>query len=420
MRVLLCTLPQKTHFLTMAPLAWALRTAGHEVRVASLPQFAGTITQAGLTAAPVGREVDIDRLDTAETREEFRRGLPGPYRIVEEPDQVSWGDLIDEYEGMVTWGFKLYNMPLLHDLVAMAKQWQPDLVLWEPFTYAGPIAAKACGAPHGRLLFTMDVFGVAHEIARRHDLALPEDERNDPLVDFLGAFGERYGFEFSEDMVSGQFTIDQLPPSLSIKAASLDYVPMQYVPYGGPAVVPKWLWTPPEKPRVALTMGISATEHFAGYTFSVKDILDALSDLDIEVVATVDAAEQPKLGTVPGNVRVVDYVPLHALAPTCTAVINHGGFGTLSTIALHGVPQLVLPFHFEGPLLARKLAAQGAGLALHSDQASGDAVREALEYVLAEPSFETRAGALREEIRSLPTPNEVAGQLEQLAEKYRP
>ncbi len=35
MRVLFTTYAEKTHFLAMAPLAWALRTAGHEVVVAS-------------------------------------------------------------------------------------------------------------------------------------------------------------------------------------------------------------------------------------------------------------------------------------------------------------------------------------------------------------------------------------------------
>ena len=59
MRVLLTTYPERTHFLAMVPLAWALRTAGHDVRVAVQPKFAPTVTQAGLTAAPVGRNSDL-------------------------------------------------------------------------------------------------------------------------------------------------------------------------------------------------------------------------------------------------------------------------------------------------------------------------------------------------------------------------
>ena len=61
MRVLFVTSPEKTIFLSMVPMAWALRTAGHEVRVASRPGFANVITQAGLTAVPAGRDTDLWR-----------------------------------------------------------------------------------------------------------------------------------------------------------------------------------------------------------------------------------------------------------------------------------------------------------------------------------------------------------------------
>jgi glycosyltransferase (activator-dependent family) len=412
MRVLFCTLPQNTHFLTMAPLAWAVRTAGHEVRVASLPGFTGAVTQAGLTAAPVGTDPDAAS-DSPEERAAIRRGLPKPYDVAERlPAEVTWTEeMRDSYEMMVTYAFGEDNAPMIAGLVDFARHWQPDLVIWEPFTYAGPIAAKACGAAHARLLFTMDVLGVTHEWVHRNGV-------EDPLVDWLTAAAREYGFAFSEDMVSGQFTIDQLAASLRV-SADLHYVPMQHVPYGGPAVVPDWLWAPPERPRVALTMGLSATEYFDGYTFSPTDILDALADLDIEVVATIAEAEQENLARVPDNARLVPYVPLHALAPTCAAVIHHGGFGTLSTIALHAVPQLVLPYHFEGPLLARKLAEQGAGLAVHSDLATGQTVRDGLLRLLGEPTFREHASRLRDEMRALPTPNQLVPQLEELTAKYR-
>ncbi|MDI6105170.1 activator-dependent family glycosyltransferase [Actinoplanes sp. NEAU-A12] len=412
MRVLLCTLPQNTHFLTLAPLAWALRTAGHEVRVASAPGFSGRITQAGLTASPVGRDPEVAEDDSA-ARESIRRGLPRPYDVAElGPDAVAWDDeAVEGYGIMVQYAFGEDNEPMIDDLVELARAWQPDLVLWEPFTYAGPIAAKACGAVHARFLFTTDVLGVTHEWVRGLGV-------EDPLIDLLTEASRRYGLDYSDDLVAGQFTINQLPPSLRTIGTG-DYLHMQYVPYGGPAVLPKWLWAKPERPRVALTMGLSATEYFDGYTFRPSDILASLADLDIEVVATVAASEQKRLGTVPDNCRIEPYVALHALAPTCSAVIHHGGFGTLSTVALHGVPHLVLPYHFEGPLLARKLAEQGAGLVVDADAVSGQAIREALLRLLHEPEFEVRAARLRAEYRSLPSPNELVPQIEQYVAKLR-
>jgi hypothetical protein len=42
-------------------------------------------------------------------------------------------------------------------------------------------------------------------------------------------------------------------------------------------------------------------------------------------------------------VRVVDFVPLNALLPTCSAVVHHGGSGTFAAVLEHGVPQLIIP-----------------------------------------------------------------------------
>jgi glycosyltransferase (activator-dependent family) len=403
MRVLYCTLPHHTHFLTAAPTLWALRTAGHEVRVACLPGFAGTVTRAGLTAVPLG--TDPPRSDTDEDRAAIRRGLPPPYDIAERPVSAWTPELAESYDIMVRYAFREENEPLVDDLVAFTRSWRPDLVIWEPFSFAGAIAANACGVPHARMLFTVDVLGVAHEWIRRHVGA-------DPLGEWLASVARSYGGGFSPDLVFGAFTIDLLPPSLRV-GDRLEYLSTRYVPYGGPAVVPPWLWSAPARPRVALTMGLSAVEYFDGYTVRPLELVEALADLDVEVVATVgDPAAVPAAAALPANCRVVPYVPLHALAPTCAAVVHHGGFGTLSTVALYGVPQLVLPYHFEGPLLAARLAAQGSGIAVHSDLATGDAVRAGVLRLLHESGFRARAADLRDEMISLPTPNQLVPLLE--------
>ena len=258
-------------------------------------------------------------------------------------------------------------------------------------------------------------------MTRDHFLRLrdeqPADDRVDPLGEWLGGYARKHGAAFSEDMVTGQFTVDQHPASLRT-AADLHHVPMRYVPYGGPAVVPKWLCEPPTRPRVALTMGLSLTDHDGGYALSVQDALDALSDLDIELVATIPDAERAKLLRIPANARLVPYVPLQALVPTCAVVINHAGFGTVLSTALHAVPQLVVPWDFDAPALARRIAEQGSALSIRADLATGPAVRESVQRLLAEPGFTDSARRLRHEIDAMPSPNQVVAQLEQLAAKY--
>ncbi|MBB6421388.1 activator-dependent family glycosyltransferase [Streptomyces sp. AK010] len=422
MRVLLTTYPEKSFLQAMVPLAWALRTAGHDVRVASQPELIDTITQAGLTAVSVGRNRGIWRVAELdpESREAEREGLPDPYNAaVLDPQELSWEAMRDGYQHHVEHWHRFDNFPMIADLVEFARSWQPDLVLWEPTTYAGPIAARACGAAHGRLLWSIDVFGVTRERYLRLNEQRPAGHRADPLGTWLESYARKYGFDFGEDLVTGQFTIDQLPDSLRMEAGSLEYLPVQYVPYGGAAVVPRWLWTEPERPRVALTLGITATNRFSGYVVGVREILESLADLDVEVVATIAESEQSKLGTVPGNARVVSYVPLHALVPTCSAVIHHAGPGTLLTTALGAVPQVCLPWDFDEPELAGRLAAQGSATTILADQATGPVVREHVRRLLDDPAFGQRARAMRDEIRALPSPNALVPRLEQLTDKYR-
>jgi glycosyltransferase (activator-dependent family) len=418
MRILFAANPEKSIFMYMVPLAWALRTAGHEVQFASQPCFTDTITQAGLTAVPVGRTRDLRMTDSEEALAEERPGIPHPYDAFDDPEKATWEYLKPGMAGAAQVWHRYGNFPIITELVEYARFWQPDLIIWDPLTFAGSIAAKACGAAHARLLFGIDVFAGVRDIYRRLNELQPQKEQSDPIADWFALYGRKYGFEFSEDMFSGHFTIDQFPSSLQVEA-DLQYVRMQYVPYGGPAAVPHWLRSRPERPRVALTMGLSATEVYNGYNVPMTEILESVCELDVEVVATVAESEQHKLGAVPDNARIVSYVPWHALVPTCSAVVHHAGAATLATTALHPVPQLSLHYHYDQPILARLLTAQGAGLDIHTSQATGPTVRDAVQRLLTEPAFTTRAHALRDEIKALPSPNELVPQLEELTRKHR-
>ncbi|AVZ73085.1 glycosyl transferase [Streptomyces lunaelactis] len=417
MRILFTCYPERTHFLLMAPLAWALRSAGHDVRVACQPKMTAAINQAGLTAVPVGSDRDLwqvhGRLDNEGARK--APGLLSPYDAMEKsPEDIDLETLRDGYRVRVASTHKMTNAPLTAALVEYARQWRPELVVWEPMTYAGAIAAQAVGAAHCRLLVGADVYGVtrAHFNRLAADAA---DGGSDPLGEWLGGYARQYGGEFTEELVTGQFSIDLLPPSLQVHAPGLDYRPMRFTPYGGPAVVPRWLWEPPTRPRVALTLGLTVTDHAIGFPIDVEEILEAVADLDIELVATVGEAAQRKLKRVPDNARLVSYVPMQALLPTCSAVIHHAGVGTLSTAAFYGVPQLALPWDVDQPMLSERLAAQGAGLTTHSAKATGQIVRESLQRLLDERTFRDRAKDLRSEILAMPHAGDLVPELENMA-----
>jgi glycosyltransferase (activator-dependent family) len=416
MRILFTTYPEKTHFLAMAPLAWALRTAGHEVRFASAPKFADTITQAGLTAVPVGSNRDLWQVMAQDTDwlSVGMNGIPVPYDAADWPEeQVSWKYLKFGYDLHVPRWHKMSNVPLVPDLVKFCQEWQPDLVVWEPSTYAGAIAAEACGAAHARLLFSIDTFGVTRERFLKLNAQRAPQDQADPMRDWLEPYARKYEFDYTEDLVTGQFTISIMPPALRVEADH-HYVPMRYVPYGGPVSVPKWLQHEPERPRVAITMGIS-TADVIGDAINLPELFAALAELDVDVVATLKKKFQEYLPSVPDNVKLVEFAPLDHLIPTCAAVVHHGGIGTLLTTAMHGKPQLIVTWNSDGPSLAQKVAAQGAGLALNLSQASGALIMDRLTRLLVEPGYRQDAELLREQVMAMPTPNEVVRDLEKLA-----
>ncbi|MBP2473491.1 glycosyltransferase (activator-dependent family) [Crossiella equi] len=425
MRVLFATYAEKTHFYLMAPLAWALRTAGHEVRVASQPELTDAITGAGLTAVPIGQNHPFWRVMRTYPLFDPRQDKVPPYGIAETPaEELTWEYLKWGYGQIVPWWWRMVNDTLVDGLTEFCRQWKPDLVVWDQITYAAPIAAKASGAVHARFLWSVDLFARMRSHFLRLMYEQPAHERVDVLADWLGAQVSRFGAEFTEDMTSGHFTIDYFPDSLRLDPEldldlDLDYVPMRYVPYNGASVVPDWLREAPERPRVCLTLGTAAVERFDGYSVPVQELLDALGELDVEVVATLAPEQQEALTRVPANTRVVSYLALNVLVPTCAAVVHHGGAGSYCTTLLNGVPQLVLHNLLDAPVRGRHVVRTGAGLAMHTSEVTGPKVAEAVRRLLTEPSFAEAAGRLAEEVWALPSPNELVPVLEALTARYR-
>lgn len=430
MRVLFATYSERTHFHAMVPLAWALAGAGHDVRVATQPALVDTVTASGLTAVPVGADHNLWRIADRFLTARFARRDPAVYQLARavdlppfdiaelEPDEVDWDYLCSGYEHAVARWYRVVNDPMVDDLVAFARAWRPDLVLWEQATYAGPIAATAVGAPHVRMPWCLDIFGRTRATFRTLRDRRPAGDRPDPLAGWLRAHARRLGIDAAdpavEDMTVGHATIDQYPAPLQMDAG-LDHLPMQYVPYNGPAVVPGWLREPPERLRVCVSLGVSATSRFGGYPVDMGDLLRALGDLDVEIVATVAEDQQAGLGAVPPNARVVSFVPLAALLPTCSAAVNHGAFGTINTTARCGVPQLTIPEQHDNPPACRRIAGYGAGLTIQYTGVTADGVQAAVRRLLTEPSFAGSAARLRESVLAMPTPQQTVPALEQLA-----
>ncbi|KUM95284.1 hypothetical protein AQI95_43265 [Streptomyces yokosukanensis] len=415
MRVLIAAFAHTSHFHGLVPLAGALRAAGHDVRVASQPGFVDSITGAGLTAVPVGED---HRLLEAMQQKGAEIQRYSANIDLSHPEVFDWDYVFNLFDLSVPYFYSVINdESFVRELVGYARQWQPDLVLWEPYTFAGAIAARACGAAHARLMGASDLNAYFRRAFLERLRERPAGQRPDPLRDWLAGAAEQYGVAYDEELVVGQWTVDMLPERFRLDL-SLPTVPVRYVPYNGRTVVPDWLKTAATRRRVCLTTGSTGTS-FTADPAVFHRYLQVLAQIDAEIVVTTDAAALREVGPLPKNVRAVGFAPLDVLLESCSAVIHHGGFGTWSTALYHGVPQVMVPHVWDTLLRAQQTAAEGAGLYLREGAVSAEGLRDSVARVLAEPSFLNQARRLRDEARAESSPQDVVPVLEELTGRHR-
>jgi glycosyltransferase (activator-dependent family) len=422
-RVLFTTLSSKANAYPQVPLAWALRAAGHEVCVAGRPDMMDAITSSGLTAVPVGAQTDLAAM-MGEIRERQDESAPTPEELlrVEEvrQERLTYDYMHGTFTALTTVVFRsLSPRRAIDDLVGFARAWRPDLVIRDPLDFAAPIAAKACGAAHARLMYGLDLVGKMRESYLSALRRRPPGLREDPLEEWLAPALAGYGCEFTEDVVMGQWTIDPAPSWLRLPVDHL-YIPVRHVSYNGRAVVPGWLREPPKRRRVCLTLGLSHRELLRGNQVSVGELLTAMGELDAEVVATLNA-DQLAGSRVPDNVRAVDFVPLNELLPSCSVVVHQGGTGTMQTAFAHGIPQVIVPHdHWDTVLKAGMVQETGAALSVpEGERFSAAELRDMVRRVLDEPSFTRSASRLRQLMVGTPSPQEIVPLLERLTAEHR-
>jgi UDP:flavonoid glycosyltransferase YjiC (YdhE family) len=397
MRVLVATTAGEGHFGPLVPFARACVAAGHEVRVAAPASFAASVGRTGLTHLPVP-DAPPDELGAI-----FGR-LPQLSF-----DEANASVMRDVFAGVDARSV----LPALTEAVA---GWRPDLVVREPGEFASYVVAEQQDIPHVEVAIGMASFDVATL----------------PLVDEqLRALGAERG----TDGLWATPALSVVPEGLEDPALlgrrpvhRFRYEPP--APAGGglpPAAEAAWAGAhaDADAPLVYATFGtVAATAGM--FPVLYRALLDAVADLPVRVLLTLgQVGEIAELGPLPANVHVERFWPQQDVMPSAAAVIGHGGFGTTMTTLAAGVPQVVLPLfaldqHHNAAAVARAgagIAVDGfvAGTALPDPLVLAAAVPDALAALLAEPSYETAARGLADEMATLPAPSAAVGLFEELA-----
>ena len=434
MRVLLATVPHPTHFFQIVPYAQALQNDGHEVCVVVPPGGEEQLMAAGLTVVSFGEHVPLSLpnwqkhglLPSQEMRAKFAEAL----RL--DPVEADHWDVFYQYYSLNARFFLPREWREdIDGMVEFAKTWQPDLVLWESWFPLGGVIARACGAAHARILLSPDYAAWSVELFA--DRGTPEVTAlgENPLVEAVRPVALRHGLEVDEDLLLGQRTLDPLPQALRL-SKRVTSIPVRGIPYTGGSMKPEWLYARPQRPRVAVTLGLSVRLWQEGGDTRVPKVLEAISDLDVEVVATLSEG-QIAATTVPDNVRVVEFVPLNQLLPTCSAIIYHGAGGTFRAAEAAGIPQMIIDTdephrqifsgagenlkvsnadrHQDSWLLSKYLTERGAGIRMNHQVQSAAEIREQIVRLLEEPGFAQNAETLRKEWLAKPSVADIIPEL---------
>ncbi|MFB7300808.1 glycosyltransferase [Streptomyces rubiginosohelvolus] len=391
MRLLFTTLPGTSHALPWISLAQAAQSAGHDVLAAVSGPALRTAADAGLAAVST---------DDGEARRAYHKLAD---MLAEGGSGMEiGGEEMGRFVGSV---FADTSTAMIDGLLAAARNWRPDLVVYTPPMVAGLLTARVLGVP-----------------AVMHGLGTPLPTPMPALAGFAAEAAKRGVPEFTKEV--RDIEIDVSPPSLDPfapprqPAHRQSVLPMRFTAYTGGSQLPGWLLEPRERPRVVATLG--SFTHWFGEGDLMREIVLATRDSGVDlVVATAGAELQALPDPLPDHVTLVDWVPMRNLLAVSDAVVHHGGLGTMYAAFAAGVPQLVLPAA-AGPALAnaRTVVARGTGALLDMEQASSTALKSAVEDVLNTASYRTASAEVAEEMAAMPTPARVVDQLADLVRAH--
>ncbi|MGH2990754.1 MAG: glycosyltransferase [Solirubrobacterales bacterium] len=148
----------------------------------------------------------------------------------------------------------------------------------------------------------------------------------------------------------------------------------------------------------------------------VRTALEALADEPVRVVATTnrEGANAVPGMMAPANAVVMSWLSYSQVMPLASAVVCHGGHGTVARALAEGVPVLVSPAIGDMAENGARVAWAGAGLMLPGRLLRPGPLRVVVRRLLADGRFRQRA----EEIAAWNRENDGVSRGAQLVERY--
>jgi len=395
-RVLFTTPPGVSHLRSTFSLAEGLTKAGHEVAYATSASFGPAVRSAGYPSFAAG-------LDYEESRPE---SLPALHSA--------------EAGGAALTVFaELAGKGMVEDVTRVIDDWRPGLVIRGMMEFGGWLAAERAGLPVATITpsidlpapvlvsFTKDL--LTNELPGRYGIA------PDPGLERL------YGYPFLGTLPAEMTPLGFPPPPRCFRLRD-HKVDSGQADQGG---LPDWMAGLGSRPLVHIAFGTI----FGPSPQARRVIAAALTGLceePVDIVVAVGSQGDPdSFGTWPSHIRIVRYISdYRALFERCDVLVNNAGPGTLKFAMAAGVPACLIPFHAEGPMIARQVHQLGAGLlctgipedrrpfpAVDLDRLGPEHIRASVLRLLHEGAFASAMVRLGDSMRSLPSADEAVSWL---------
>ena len=359
MRILFAFTGGRGHLEPLLPLAEAARAAGHAVAFAGRPSMLPVVERLGFEgfaaeeAGKPPKRIPLQALDSEREARDFRDGFAGMVARQRAPR-----------------------------VAALCGEWWPDALVFDETDFGALVAAERLGLPFASVV-----------VLAAATFATPE-----LIGETLDGVRAEHGLPPDPElaMLSRHLVLAPLPPSYRDPASPLPPTARTYRPFAGRPT------RHDGPPTVYFTLG-TVFNLESGDLF--ERVIAGLAELEVDVVATVGSEIDPaELGPLPPHVRVERFLPQAEILPRSSAVVSHGGSGSVLGALAHGLPQVLIPMGADQPLNASRCEELGLARVLDPVAATAASVREAAAAVLAEPGYRAAAERLQREFAALPGP----------------
>lgn len=374
--------------------ARALQARGHEVIWISGEALRGAITSAGLPFAAISQTgwlwppppaPDLSTIPPAEAvMLRYRRAL----------DTWMSEDLVEA------------AVKCLIDLTGEIGK--PDAILTDPFLTAAALAAEAldvplivCGWIAQRELDETYLFPV------QKTLGNDSIERLERLKAAFNLQGTNFAPGPTPSILSPHLHLSYFSETWYQAESPLLLPQTRFV--GGNItppqdVPPDWLAAiPPERPLALITLGTVFTGDLGFFSWAAQAAA-RVGLLPILAIGSQPIAPEQKAqlkAALPPGTRLLNWVVFEHVLPRCQLVIHHGGMGTTHAVALHGIPQIIVPHAADQRGQARRAAQAKVGLNLSAHDVRNGALLQGAKALTSDERVRQRARDLADEFAAL-------------------